>query len=136
MKNILFVLGVALVFASCKNEVMTKPKNLIEQDKMVAIIYDLAILEAMRSQPQQPGESNNIVNPKAYIFKKYQIDSLQFAQSNHYYASDIGNYKKMYDEVKTRIETQQKQIDGVVNKAHGTPPPGATGTDPDAPQIQ
>ncbi len=136
MKNIIFILGVALIFASCKNEVMTKPKNLIEQDKMVAIIYDLAILEAMRSQPQQPGETNNVVNPKTYVFKKYRIDSLQFAESNHYYASDIGNYKKMYDEVKTRIETQQKQIDALVSKAHGTPAPGATGTDPDAPQIQ
>lgn len=136
MKNIIFVLGVALIFASCKNEVMTKPKNLIEQDKMVAIIYDLAILEAMRSQPQQPGETNNVVNPKTYVFKKYRIDSLQFAESNHYYASDIGNYKKMYDEVKTRIETQQKQIDALVSKAHGTPAPGATGADPDAPQIQ
>lgn len=136
MKHIIFVLGVALIFASCKNEVMTKPKNLIEQDKMVAIIYDLAILEAMRSQPQQPGETNNVVNPKTYVFKKYQIDSLQFAESNHYYASDIGNYKKMYDEVKTRIETQQKQIDALVSKSHGTPAPGATGSDPDAPQIQ
>lgn len=136
MKNIIFVLGVALVFASCKNEVMTKPKNLIEQDKMVEIIYDLAILEAMRSQPQLPGETNNVVNPKTYVFKKYQIDSLQFAESNHYYASDIGNYKKMYDEVKTRIENQQKQIDALVSKTHGTPASGATGTDPDAPQIQ
>jgi PBP1b-binding outer membrane lipoprotein LpoB len=67
MKNIIFVLGVALIFASCKNEVMTKPKNLIEQDKMVAIIYDLAILEAMRSQPQQPGDQQCGQSQDIYI---------------------------------------------------------------------
>lgn len=136
MKKIFVALSLVLLLAGCKNEVIREPKNLIEQDKMVYIIYDLALLEAMRSQPQQPGEMNTMVNPKSFIFKKYQIDSLQFAESNHYYASDIGNYKKMYDQVKQRIETQQKQIDATITAKHSKPVDGVKGTDPDAPQVQ
>jgi hypothetical protein len=135
MKKLLFVLSLVVLLSGCKNEVVAPPKNLIPEDKMVNIIYDLALLEAIRSQPQQPGQTNTMVNPKTFVFKKYQIDSLQFAASNHYYASDIANYKKMYDEVKNRIETQQKQIDATIIGSH-TKDSEAQGTDPDAPQVQ
>ena len=36
--------------------------------------------------------SNN-VSPVTYIYEKHQIDSLQFAESNEYYAYDIKDYE-------------------------------------------
>ena len=138
MKNLLFFLSVVLLLSGCKNEVIQPPKKLIEEDKMVEIIYDLALLEAMRSQPHtlDGGSQKTVINPKNYIYKKYSIDSLQFAESNHYYASDIGNYKKMYENVRQRIEAQQKQAEALAKKSMATEPIVPAKANADTPQVK
>jgi len=135
MKNILFFFSAILLLGSCKNEVVEKPAKLIDEDQMVNIIYDLALLEAIKSQ-YQISATENQVNPKEYIYKKYNIDSLQFAQSNHYYASDIGNYKKMYDKVSQRLADQQKLADSLAKKNNKGNLPSAKPADSDTPRVE
>ena len=94
---------------SC-SDVVEKPKDLIPQEKMVDILYDAAILEAMRTQRPFLLTQQKI-NPTQYLYKKYGIDSLQFAQSNRYYASDIDNYKAMYQKVAKRLENERKKVE-------------------------
>ncbi|MEC4004056.1 DUF4296 domain-containing protein [Flavobacterium sp. SUN052] len=108
-KLILLFIAIAFVTSSCKNDAAEKPKNLIERDKMVAIIYDLAILDASRTQT-----SGTQTYPKAteFLKKKYKVDSLTFAKSTQYYASDLKEYKKMYDEVKERLTAQNTKLNG------------------------
>lgn len=106
MKKAAVIFGVLLLAIACGKQVVEKPENLIGKDKMADIIYDLAILEAMRSQKPVILENNGI-NQNTYIYKKYGIDSLQFAKSNQYYASDIDAYKKIYEEVAKRLEAQK-----------------------------
>jgi ABC-type phosphate transport system auxiliary subunit len=108
-KLILLFIVIILTTVSCKDEVIEKPKNLIERNKMVDIIYDLVILEAAKSQV-----SGVQSYPKAtkFIKEKYKIDSLTFAQSTQYYASDLKEYKKMYDEVKERLNAENKKLNG------------------------
>jgi hypothetical protein len=103
MKKILPFLIVLSIFASCKKEVVKTPKNLIEKDKMVNIMYDLSILEAMKIQNPSSLDTFKI-NSNQYIYKKYKIDSAQFAQNNIYYAADYKEYKKMYEQVKSRLD--------------------------------
>jgi hypothetical protein len=100
---------------------------------MTNILYDLSILEAMKSQnPYAP--QNQSMNPKDYIFKKYKIDSLQFSTSNRYYVSRIEAYKKMYDQVNERLEKEKKAADSLVLiKGNGMQSNGSTS---DTPQIQ
>ena len=76
---------------------------------MIDIIYDLAILEGVKSQT-----AGTLKYPKAieFIKNKYKVDSLTFAQSTQYYASDIKDYKKMYDEVKKRLDAESLKISG------------------------
>lgn len=110
MKKALFVLFVvSFVTLSCNEEIVEKPKNLIEKDKMKEIIYDLAILESARNQT-----STTHKYPKASVFlkEKYKVDSLTFAKSTQYYASDIKEYKKMYEEVKERLDKENKKMNG------------------------
>ncbi len=113
MKKIVFFLCITLLFYSCKQEAISKPKNLIEQNKMVDIIYDLALLEGIKTQNY--GVKQNI-NAMQFVYDKYKIDSLQFVKSNQYYASDIRNYKKMYEEINKRIETNKTYLDSLENK--------------------
>ncbi len=116
MKKIIvpFLIGL-LIFVSCNKEVSKTPDRLIEKDKMVDIMYDLSLLGAMRSQnPALLDSFKN--NSNAYIYKKHKIDSVQFAQSNIYYASDFKEYKKMFEQVKSRLEETKKQTETAVKK--------------------
>ena len=122
MKNLLLILLIS-VLTQCNTRIIEKPENLIEEDKMIEIIYDLSLLDAVKSQNPIYLETNKI-NPRTYVYKKYSIDSLQFVKSNQYYASDVEAYKKMYDKVSQRIENLKDKTDK------------SAPVDPDAPQIQ
>lgn len=110
MKKILPFLVVIIFFIGCKKDLAEKPKNLIEKEKMVDVMYDLSLLSAMRSQNLVLMDSFKN-NSNEYIYKKYKIDSIQFAQSNIYYAKDYKGYKAMYDQVKLRLDNDKKKIE-------------------------
>ena len=105
MKKVSVLFFCFALFVSCQNNPIEKPDNLIDQDKMVDIMFDINVLEAMKSQTTVVLETNNI-NPNTYIYKKHNIDSLQFAKSDKYYASDVKKYKEIFDAVNKRIEEQ------------------------------
>lgn len=110
MKNFVFIILVLFLSVSCKKELVKQPARLIGKEKMKNIIYDLSLLEAIKYQ--QPLSLDSVEsNPKKFIFKKYKVDSLQFAQSNIYYASDYEGYKEMFDEINSRLEKEKKSID-------------------------
>ena len=128
MKTVIAIF-IVFIIAACSNAAVEKPEKLIEEEQMVNIIYDLAILEAVRSRT--PSQT---VNPNTYILKKYKVDSLQFVQNNRYYASDIENYKKLYEKVEERIKTEKSTADSLLLK-NGTPVQKAT-PEISAPQVQ
>lgn len=107
MKKIVSFLAI-LTFFGCKDDLVKKPKHLIEREQMVNIMYDLSLLEAVKYQNPAVLDSNQI-RPKQFIYRKYKIDSLQLAQNNLYYASDYKAYKIMFDEVVKRVELNKKK---------------------------
>ena len=112
MKNFIVILLVLFLSISCKKDVVKQPAKLIEKGKMIDIMYDLSLLEAMRYQ--KPLSLDSIENdPTKFILKKYKVDSLQFAQNNMYYASDYESYKDMFDEVNKRISVNQRAADSL-----------------------
>ena len=113
MKKILPFLVALSMLLSCKKELVKKPNHLIEKDKMVNIMYDLSLLEAIKVQNPSSVDSFNI-NSNEYIFKKYKIDSIQFAQSNIYYAADYKAYSKMYEQLKARLDKNKSQVDSLI----------------------
>lgn len=108
MNKSLFIFTIFLILSGCGNSVVEKPNNLIDKDIMIDIFYDLSIIEASKNvsygQVNQTFEANN------YIFKKYKIDSLQFAKSNKYYAADAKKYKKMFEAVNDRLTEKDAEI--------------------------
>lgn len=113
MKNFVVVLLVLFLSVSCKKEFVKEPKRLIDREKMVNIMYDLSLLEAIRYQNPSSIDSTD-TNPKKFVFKKYKVDSLQFSQSNKYYAADYETYKEMFDEINTRLEKEKKNVDSLL----------------------
>jgi hypothetical protein len=119
-------LSLLLVFISCNTSV-DKPKNLIKKDKMIDILYDISLLEAIKSQNINGGISTK--NANDFLFKKYKIDSIQLEKSNKYYASDIEEYKIMYLEVKKRLEEETKKGEGKTDES-------IIPDNPETPQVQ
>lgn len=108
MKKIIPFIIVLIVLAGCKKELVKEPKHLIEKEKMVNIMYDLSLLDAMKVENPALMDSFKD-NSNQYIYKKYKIDSVQFAQSNIYYAADYKEYEKMYNQVKARIDKNKSE---------------------------
>jgi hypothetical protein len=121
-----FVLAFLCVLVGCTTAI-EKPKKLIEKDKMIDILYDMALLEAVKSQNVNGGLSTKKANE--FLFKKYQIDSLQWEENNKYYASDIEEYKEMYEEVKKRIQEE-------TTKANSTSTQGAPPSSPEESMVR
>ena len=105
MRNITLFLSVLLII-SCGGNTAQKPKHLLSEDEMANIIYDMNMAQAIRSSQPQVLNANN-VNVKNYIYKKYKIDSLTFAQNNAWYAADMENYEAIQKKASDRIKKER-----------------------------
>jgi hypothetical protein len=115
LKNVLFLL-IGLTVVSCQERKVEKPEELIDEETMIAIFYDLSVLEAIKTNNPIALEQHQI-NPYTYIYKKYNIDSLQFVENNLYYATDLKAYKKMYEKVELQLIEHKALADSAVAKA-------------------
>ncbi|PCE62714.1 DUF4296 domain-containing protein [Sediminicola luteus] len=102
MRKLWVLLGVVLVATSCAEKTVEPPEDLIDAATMEEILYDLALLTA--------GKNTNILTldkykwePTAFVFKKYGIDSVQFAQSDLYYAANPDIYEEIYTKIDERF---------------------------------
>ena len=110
MKQILFLFFSLLVLSCSKNPV-PKPDNLLDEEVMVDIIFDISVLQATDgSMPNKLFENN--IKMDQYIFEKYKIDSLTYRQNQNYYAADTRKYKKIYKKVIERLEEEKIKLDG------------------------
>ena len=134
MKKGVFLIFIVLVFG-CNSSSVEKPINLIDKDKMVEILYDISLLEAIKTQNINGGISVKTGND--FIYKKYKIDSIQFAKSNKYYASDIEDYKKMFETVKEKLNAEILKNEGKLKKNGQAVPQNPNSTlSSDTPQVQ
>lgn len=92
-----------------------KPENLIPKDKMVDIMYDVFILNAAKGANKTKLENNGVF-PQDYVFEKYTIDSLQFAQSNEYYGSNIDDYEAIILKVEQRIKDDKDKYQKLLDE--------------------
>ncbi len=114
MKKLVTIFLLFAILISCQKPAVSKPDNLIDEEVMVDIIYNISVLEAMKSQKAFVLEANKI-NPNTYIYKKYKIDSLQFANSDKFYASDIKKYKEIFEKVNKRMEEKMERLKKATN---------------------
>jgi hypothetical protein len=113
MKKIIIIISVLTLAVGCKKELVPKPEGLVEREKMIDIMYDLSLLEAIKYQNPMSLDSSD-TNPTRFILKKYKVDSLQFVKSNMYYAANYNDYKDMFDQISARIERNKKKVDSLI----------------------
>lgn len=110
MRKLLLFLIVGMLLVNCNSSPVEKPKDLIEKDVMVDILYDLYLANAMNTSDAKYLKELNLT-PAKYVYHKYKVDSLQFSRSNRYYATDVDDYEKMYKKLTTRIQAEKAAID-------------------------
>ncbi len=110
----LLLLCILFVLATSCQEVKKpeKPQNLISKDLMVDILTDIYISNAARSINNKLIKEFNI-KLDSIIYKKYDIDSLQFVESNAYYSSNLKTYAKIITSVEERLVLLQKEKDSI-----------------------
>ncbi len=113
MLKLWILFPLALLFGCQDIKTPQKPDNLIPQDKMVNILEQAYLTNAARGV-----ENKAIVEKGIYldslIYHKNGIDSLQFAKSNAYYASNLNQYSEIFRELERRLDRAQKELDSVL----------------------
>jgi len=94
MKKYLLII---VLIIGCSDNV---PDNLIDKEKMENIIFDIMILNASSGFDLKVDE--NLLSDE-FIYKKYNIDSLQFFESELYYSKNPRDHYEIYAKVKIRI---------------------------------
>lgn len=108
---ILIGLGL-LLFACQKVEKTPKPKNLIPEEKMVAILVDLAKIDAAASISEKEFRKRGLVG-KSFVFEKYQVDSAQLIQSNNYYAEQFKTNQRIYEKVEAELKKENDSLNAL-----------------------
>ena len=103
MKKYLLII---FLFLGCSDKV---PDNLISKEKMENIIFDIMILN--ESSGFDLKIDNNLLSDEL-IYKKNNIDSLQFFESELSYSKNPREHYEIYAKVKIRI---LKSIDSLKN---------------------
>ena len=105
----LIVTILMLSVISCAEKLIQEPEDLIPRDQMIAILNDMAILNAARTTSFDKMERAG-VETMEFIFSKYGIDSMQFVRSDRYYASKPMEYESIYSTVEARLEEEVKRF--------------------------
>ncbi|WP_142784204.1 DUF4296 domain-containing protein [Changchengzhania lutea] len=104
LKRFSTYLMIALLTTACYQfKEPKKPEDLISKSKMVAVLIDIKLIGSIN------GVNKRVIDQKGidlmeYVFEKHQIDSLQFAKSNDYYAYYVKDYEAIYERVKDSLD--------------------------------
>ncbi|MDG0967517.1 MAG: DUF4296 domain-containing protein [Flavobacteriaceae bacterium] len=106
MKKSIYFLFILLI--SCSDVDKDRPANLIGEEQMAQLIFELSIIDA--SQGFVPEKSKKPVRVHSASFYAYhEIDSLQFNLSSAYYAKHPKQYLRIVNRSKLLLEELEKE---------------------------
>lgn len=116
MKKITYIIILLLIFTACRQNIVPKPKNFLDEQQMENLLYDMAILETMKNSHAYLLDSLQF-NPQEFIYQKYHTDSISLSQNMIYYAS----YPKEYDDIVQKVEKRLNAQRDSMSKASALP---------------
>ena len=104
------ILLVFLVLSSCTQVEEVPPENLIGEEKMADLIFELAVLDAAKGfVPKDQKQRIDLDADSFYQF--HEIDSAQFTSSNAYYAKQPKAYLRIVSMANTKLEEFEKNME-------------------------
>ena len=107
----LFILLILIM--SCSNQ--DSPSDLMSEEQMVNFLLDINIINSSRAF--RNNSDLNYYNIKdTFLYKKHNIDSLQFVNSNKYYSSNPKQYLRIYSNLQKKMRFIKDSIEIELNK--------------------
>ena len=117
MRNSVFYIAFIYFLVSCSgNKKPDKPENLISKEKMVNVLIDMSLLSSAKGINKSKIENNGIM-PESYVYKKHNIDSLQFVDSNSYYTYNLDEYQDIIKKVTDSLNKLRENYNTLVEEA-------------------
>lgn len=108
-----FSIIVLIIVLSCQSVTTPeKPDNLIPKEKMIDIMMESYLSNAARSVNNRKIRSYGL-KLDSLIYAKYDVDSLQFAKSNDYYAADLQTYESIFTTIDERLNALKTKADSI-----------------------
>ncbi|MFK5958431.1 MAG: DUF4296 domain-containing protein [Lutibacter sp.] len=108
MNKTIYILILSAFFTACtSNTIIKKPTNLIPEDQMVDLLTDILLADGGDNIKNLNLQRN--VNYFPLVFKKYQIDTTLFKESNYFYTSRIDDYSKILRKVDERLKALKEK---------------------------
>lgn len=112
-----FIVIIVLVLVGCQDiDRPQPPENLLPKQKVVEVLADAYTGNAIRSK----SVNNRILRNKgvqldSILYAKHQVDSLSFAQSNAYYATDLDVYTEMMTQVEKILVKKKNELEKMIS---------------------
>lgn len=109
MKNLVLIFGLLFLF-SCTEEVVKKPEDLIPEEQMVDIYFDISLINAARNSGYDKFKEHGI-DSRDYLYKKFGIDSVRLGRSAEYYTSVPLVNERIYTRVEEKLDSLKALMD-------------------------
>lgn len=131
LKNIIFAVLLAIIAIACdkkKTNVVVKPKPLLTEHQMALILRDIYVAEGKVNYLKISRDSSKKLMEKVQvqIMDNYDIDTSIYKRNMEYYASNLRDLEKIYQEVLDSVnvmETNVKAKKGESGKGNDSGPP-------------
>jgi len=112
MKKLVALFSLLAVIACQDVDRPEPPEDLIALDKMADIMTDVYLGNAAKSVNNKILRQSG-VKLDSFIYKKYDIDSMQFVRSNAYYTSNLNAYNQLFQSVEDKLIALKEKNDAL-----------------------
>ena len=109
------ILLALLMLSSCAQVEEAPPENLIGEEKMADLIFELAVLDAAKGFVSKDQKERIDLDADSF-YQFHNIDSAQFTISNAYYAKQPKAYLRIVNMAKTKLDEFEKNMEESENK--------------------
>jgi len=109
MRSLFIILLICLV--ACRSNT-NKPRDIIPQDKFTDILYQIEIVDALRTQKDLDQENNDEETYQRYnlIFKDHQVSEHEFTRSFDHYKKNTTLYMMITDSIISRLTKEEQRV--------------------------
>jgi hypothetical protein len=111
MKKGIVVFFIIFIFSCSNVKKSSQPENLFSKDKMANLLTDLYVIEGAISSNRNAYVQSG-VRPSAYIYNKYDMDSLTFKENFNYYTDRVEDYLSIINQVQDNLKSLQDSVSG------------------------
>ena len=109
------ILLALLILSSCTQVEEVPPENLIGEEKMADLIFELAVLDAAKGFVSKDQKGRIVLDADSF-YQFHEIDSAQFTSSNAYYAKQPKAYLRIVSMAKAKLKEFEKNMEEVDNE--------------------